>query len=105
SGAPMIHTASTLPSFIASTAAGPAKGKNVAVSEFTPPLPRTCSAEDPVALPSGPMTMRFPFSCDSRSHCSFEQYKILYGLLYTVPNDSNPGACFPSETPLTIKEI
>ena len=40
SGAPRIHTASTLPSFIASTAADPAKGNNVAVSEFTPPLPR-----------------------------------------------------------------
>jgi hypothetical protein len=73
SGAPMIHTASTWPSFIASTAAVPAKGKNVAVSEFTPPLPRTCSAEARVPLPSGPTAMRFPLSCDSRSNRSFEE--------------------------------
>src|SRR5262245_37721312 len=65
SGAPRIHTASTLPSFIASTAAVPAKGKNVAVSEFTPPLPRICSADVRVALPSGPTAMRFPMSRDS----------------------------------------
>src|SRR5271166_3063556 len=72
SGAPTTHTTSTLPSFIASTAADPAKGNNVAVSEFTPPLPRICSAEARVPLPTGPTAMRFPLSCDSRSNGSFE---------------------------------
>src|SRR6516164_6229161 len=67
SGAPLLHTTSTLPSFTASTAADPAKGSSVAVSEFTPPLPSICSAEARVPLPIGPTAMRFPFSCESRS--------------------------------------
>jgi hypothetical protein len=73
SGAPPIHTASTLPSFIASTAVDPMKGNNVALSEFTPALPKICSAAVRLRLPTGPTAMRFPLSCDSRSIGSFEE--------------------------------
>src|SRR6516225_8148829 len=68
-----IHTASTLPSFSASTAVAAMKGNSVAVSEFTPPLPRICSAASRVPLPAGPTAMRLPLSCDSRSNGSFEE--------------------------------
>src|SRR6516162_3172499 len=65
SGTPIIQTASTCPSARALSAADPANGRNVAVSEVTPPLPRTCSAVCRVALPTGPTAMRLPLSCAS----------------------------------------
>jgi hypothetical protein len=67
SSTPLIHTASSFPSFSAPTASVPAKDKNVAVSELTPPLPRIFSAKYRAPLPIGPTLMRLPLSCEMRS--------------------------------------
>jgi hypothetical protein len=53
--------------------AGKFREVSVAFSEFTPALPRIFSADDRVALPTGPTAIRLPLNCESRSNGSLEE--------------------------------